>query len=161
ARHRPDHLVALHVPGCIEHQPVAASPQRLHCGDRLRGIGFAEKRKREVDLLGWRRLPLQPPAPFVQGHGGLPGRPDSEEKPHSFGKCFRVKAARAFSSESGDLSSCAAISSISRLLRFCESFQRVSMRVTVISKLTMPSSIIVTYFSESFSNSGSHCGSMA
>src|SRR6185295_7612435 len=129
--------------------------------DGLLRTRLAEKGERQVNVLPRNRPALEAFGPCVQGSGGLRRRPCCEKEPHSGGRCFRVKAASACSIESGDLPSCAAISSISRRLRFCDSFQRVSMRVTEISKLTMPSSIIVTYFSGSLSNSGSHCGSMA
>jgi len=60
---------------------------------------------------------------------------------HFSTQCLRVSTANARSDESEDFSSSAAIDSISRRPRFCDSFQRVSSRATSISKLTMPFSM--------------------
>jgi len=70
-----------------------------------------------------------------------------------------VSAARARSPASPDFSSSAAINSISCRPRFCDSFQRVSIRATGIEKLTMPSSIMSTYFWLRASCFGNQAGS--
>src|SRR3954468_17741346 len=161
-RRDPHHLVLLHVARGIHRQRMASALDPARSGDRRLCLGVTEEREREVNVLHRGRLAAALFAhlrgPFAERLRRLARRPQREEQPHYSTKCWRMRAASAVSSCS---SSAVTISCISRRPRFCESFQRVSSRVTGIWKLTMPFSMPVTYFASRASNFGSHCGSMA
>src|SRR5581483_294780 len=161
-RCHPHHLVALHVARRIDRQLMTPASYLARRGDRKRCIGLAEEREREVNVLHRRGLApgllLHLGGPVTESLGGLARRPQREEEPHCSTRCWRMSAASAVSPCS---SSAATISPISRRPRFCESFQRVSSRVTGIWKLTMPFSMPLTYFASRASNFASHCGSIS
>ena len=129
----PDHLVALDVLSGVDGQPVMRCLHVTAGGNGLVRLSFAEKGERQMDILYCRR----PAAGLLADFGRPLGerarrvrrRPQRKEKPHYSTRCLRISAASAVSPCSP---SAAMMSSISRRPRFCESFQRASMRVTGI-----------------------------
>src|SRR2546427_735287 len=165
-RSRPDDAVVFPMGCLLNGKRVRLPSYSARAGDGLFRLRFAEKRERQMDLFlcggAAARLQRRLARPVRQRARG-PGRPpDGEEQAHYYSaKGLRINSANARSAESADLCSAAATSSCSRRPRFCDSFQRVSSRVTAISKLTIPSSMLSTYSRRRASNFGSHCGSSA
>src|SRR4051812_2837507 len=157
----PHHFIASHVLRRFDRQLVSLSFGVASGRKGGRGVRVTEEGEREVDVICRRDLAagllLYFGGPRGERLGGLARRPQREEEAHYFTRCFSVSSASAVSP---CFCSSPAISSISRRPRFCESFQRVSMRVTGMRKLTMPPSMRSTYSRLSASNCGSHCGSM-